>query len=183
MESWLKELLEVLDSLDRGISAADPSGPSVLRDGLVKIRNQFLSILSRHGVQPMALTGTPYDPHLAEAVATVQDGSLPVNTLRPILPIAPLFFVVACGPPERPSIAEESGAQTAASVSEPPVSETDTSGSRKGPCTEEGRIVRCKILFPQSDSDVANCFVGEQVCADGEWSPCQDPAVISSPTE
>jgi molecular chaperone GrpE len=88
MESWLKELLEVLDSLDRGIGAADPGGPSVLRDGLVKIRNQFLSILSRHGVQPMALTGTPYDPHLAEAVAlspaaAPEDDSKILEELRP----------------------------------------------------------------------------------------------------
>jgi molecular chaperone GrpE len=88
LEGWLKELLDVLDSLDRGISAADPNGPSVLLDGLVKIRDQFLSILSRRGVHSMALTGTIYDPHLAEAVAvspaaTPEDDSKVLEELRP----------------------------------------------------------------------------------------------------
>ena len=88
MESWLNELLEVLDSLDRGISAAAPSGPPILRDGLAKIRDQFLSILSRRGVQPMSLIGKPFDPHLAEAVAlspavTPEDDSKILEELRP----------------------------------------------------------------------------------------------------
>ena len=88
MENWLKELLEVLDSLDRGIGAASPSGSGVLRDGLSKVRDQFLLILSRHGVQPMALVGTIYDPHLAEAVvlspaATPEDDSRVLEEIRP----------------------------------------------------------------------------------------------------
>jgi molecular chaperone GrpE len=88
MGTWLKELLEVLDSLDRGIAAASPSDPPALRDGLSKVRDQFLSILSRHGVQPMVLIGTTYDPHLAEAVAlspaaTPEDDSKVLEELRP----------------------------------------------------------------------------------------------------
>jgi molecular chaperone GrpE len=69
MENWLKDILEVLDSLDRGIAAATDATASPLREGLVTIRDQFLSILARHGVQPMDLLGTTYDPHLAEAIA------------------------------------------------------------------------------------------------------------------
>jgi molecular chaperone GrpE len=88
METWLKEWLEVLDSLDRGIGAASPGDPPILRDGLAKVRNQFLSILSRHGVKPMALLGTTYDPHLAEAVAlspatTPEEDSRILEELRP----------------------------------------------------------------------------------------------------
>jgi molecular chaperone GrpE len=88
MENWLKELLEVLDSLDRGIRAATPADPPALRDGLAKIRDQYLSILSRHGVQPMALVGTIYDPHLAEAVvlspaSAAQDDCRVLEELRP----------------------------------------------------------------------------------------------------
>jgi molecular chaperone GrpE len=88
MENWLNELLEVLDSLDRGIAAASTSGSEVLRDGLSKVRDQFLLILSRHGVQPMALVGTIYDPHLAEAVvlspaAAPEDDSRVLDEIRP----------------------------------------------------------------------------------------------------
>jgi molecular chaperone GrpE len=69
MENWLKNILEVMDSLDRGIASASGSSESVLREGLGKIREQFLTILSRHEVRPMELLGTIYDPHSAEAVA------------------------------------------------------------------------------------------------------------------
>jgi len=70
LESWLRETLEVLDSLDRGVaSAATETDPASLREGIVKVRDQFLSALARRGIQPMSLVGTPYDPNLAEAVA------------------------------------------------------------------------------------------------------------------
>ncbi|PYQ13738.1 MAG: nucleotide exchange factor GrpE [Acidobacteria bacterium] len=69
MESWLNAMLEVMDSLDRGAaSAATQSDPAALREGILKVRDQFLSTLARQGVEPMVLVGTPYDPHLAEAV-------------------------------------------------------------------------------------------------------------------
>ena len=88
MENWLRELLEVLDSLDRGIGAAVPGRAPALRDGLSKIRDQFLLVLSRHGVQPMALVGTTFDPHLAEAIVlsptTIpEDDSKVLEELRP----------------------------------------------------------------------------------------------------
>jgi len=69
MENCLKDILEVMDSLDRGIGGASGADESVLREGLGKIREQFLTILSRHEVRPMELRGTIYDPHSAEAVA------------------------------------------------------------------------------------------------------------------
>ena len=68
-ESWLKEMLEVVDSLDRGIGSARNTPASDLSDGLLKVRDQCLSVLARHGVKTMSLAGTSYDPHLAEAVA------------------------------------------------------------------------------------------------------------------
>jgi len=68
-ESWLKEMLEVVDSLERGLVAARQTGAASLSDGLLKVRDQCLAVLSRHGVKVMSLAGTAYDPHLAEAVA------------------------------------------------------------------------------------------------------------------
>ena len=70
LEGRLRDFLEVIDSLDRAVSAAEFKGASSpLRDGLLKIREQFLAILSRQGVQPMELAGAPFDPERAEAVA------------------------------------------------------------------------------------------------------------------
>jgi molecular chaperone GrpE len=78
VEKYLREILEVVDSLDRGVASAETdSDPASLRLGLVQVRDQFLSVLARQGIVPMSLVGTAYDPHLAEAVAiaTVDDES------------------------------------------------------------------------------------------------------------
>ena len=70
LEARLRDFLEGIDSLDRAVSAAEFRGASTpLRDGLLKIREQFLAILARQGVQPMNLAGTTFDPERAEAVA------------------------------------------------------------------------------------------------------------------
>ena len=60
-ESWLKEMLEVIDSLDRGIGSARQTGAVDLSNGLLKVRDQCLSVLARHGVKSMSLAGTAYD--------------------------------------------------------------------------------------------------------------------------
>ena len=72
VEAFLRELLEVVDSLDRGVTAAAAEmDPASLRQGLVQVRDQFFSFLARQGVEPMSLVGTDYDPRSAEAVAVV----------------------------------------------------------------------------------------------------------------
>ncbi|HEV8375213.1 MAG TPA: nucleotide exchange factor GrpE [Candidatus Polarisedimenticolia bacterium] len=73
METWMKAMLEVMDSLDRGVaSAAGESDADALREGMLKVREQGLAILARQGVEPMSLAGSLYDPHLAEAVALTE---------------------------------------------------------------------------------------------------------------
>ncbi len=70
LESHLRDFLEVGDSLDRAVFSAEVEGASSpLRDGLLKIREQFLAILARQGVQPMEMAGTRFDPERAEAIA------------------------------------------------------------------------------------------------------------------
>jgi molecular chaperone GrpE len=75
VEAFVREFLEVLDGLDRGVAvAAGETSPASLRDGLVQVRDQLVSLLARQGVEPMRLVGTDYDPHLAEAVAVSPAG-------------------------------------------------------------------------------------------------------------
>lgn len=75
VEGFLRDLLDVVDSLDRGVAAAaGETDPICLRQGLIHVRDQFLSFLARQGVEPMNLAGTDYDPHLAEALAVSPAG-------------------------------------------------------------------------------------------------------------
>ena len=68
----LASLLEVVDNLDRAISAADTSeGTSSLHEGVVMVRQHFLKTLAEHGVQPINASGEIFDPNFHDAVSTV----------------------------------------------------------------------------------------------------------------
>ncbi len=88
VENFLGTFLEVVDSLDRGIATAErEQDPLSLRQGLIRVRDQLFSVLAREGVEAMTLTGTEYDPNLAEAVAiapaeTQEDDNRVVEELR-----------------------------------------------------------------------------------------------------
>jgi molecular chaperone GrpE len=65
----LSDLLATLDDLDLCLShAADVPEAEPLAVGVAIARDRFLAALERHGVQPVAPDGEPFDPHDAEAV-------------------------------------------------------------------------------------------------------------------
>ncbi len=66
-------LLEVLDNLERALDAASKSeGLDQLRQGVEMTATLFLSRLQDLGVEPMPLTGKPFDPNLSQAVGVVE---------------------------------------------------------------------------------------------------------------
>ncbi len=64
----MKDLLPVLDNLERALSTAPPGEP--FRDGVALIHRQLLDALSRAGLEPLPALGEPFDPVYHEAVAT-----------------------------------------------------------------------------------------------------------------
>lgn len=69
----LADFLPVLDNLDRALqSAAQQPKLEALLDGIQLVRTQFLNILARHGLKPLDRQGQPFDPHLDEAITTVE---------------------------------------------------------------------------------------------------------------
>jgi len=65
----VKDLLPAVDNLERALAAAPPSDP--LADGVRMVLRQVEEALARHGVEPRSAMGTPFDPALHEALATV----------------------------------------------------------------------------------------------------------------
>ncbi|MEO8481265.1 MAG: nucleotide exchange factor GrpE [Acidobacteriota bacterium] len=70
----LRELLPVVDDLERALAAPVEHGPgketiAAYRDGLDLIRRQFLDILKRRGVEPLDVVGQQFDPQWHEALA------------------------------------------------------------------------------------------------------------------
>jgi molecular chaperone GrpE len=67
----MRKVIGVLDDLNRAITAArSATDPATLRDGVAIIRDRLLQVLASEGVEPIETRGRPFDPALAEAVAT-----------------------------------------------------------------------------------------------------------------
>ena len=66
-KSVLTKMLPVLDNLERAVAFEDSEG---LRGGLQATLRMFETALANEGVKGVSLKGQPFDPRLAEAIAT-----------------------------------------------------------------------------------------------------------------
>lgn len=74
-EPLIRELLPVIDNLERALNAAPPpheGTPDALRDGVAMVAQQFDEILSRFGVARVEAADQPFDPNEHEALAHVE---------------------------------------------------------------------------------------------------------------
>ncbi|MGH9749320.1 MAG: nucleotide exchange factor GrpE [Candidatus Polarisedimenticolia bacterium] len=68
---FLLKIVDILDDFDRAIAAARVSEhASALLDGVILIRDRVLQALGSEGVERLVTEGRPFDPAIAEAVAT-----------------------------------------------------------------------------------------------------------------
>ena len=74
----LKQLLPILDSLDRAAKVEDVSTED-LRSGVELIDRQFHDVLTRLGVEPIQAAGQPFDPSLHQAIQMVETREVPDN--------------------------------------------------------------------------------------------------------
>jgi len=81
-EGLIRELLPVLDNLDRALAAAkaDPSAAAVAA-GVELIQRELLRILEKFGVTSFGSVGAPFDPERHEAVARVPAAGQPDMTV------------------------------------------------------------------------------------------------------
>jgi molecular chaperone GrpE len=73
----VRELLPVLDNLERALELAAETGGTLL-DGMRLVHADLVGVLQRSGVEAFDPTGEPFDPTLHEALSTrPQDGEHP----------------------------------------------------------------------------------------------------------
>ncbi|HZI13576.1 MAG TPA: nucleotide exchange factor GrpE [Myxococcus sp.] len=77
-EKLLKDLLPVMDNLDRALDAAAKS-PDIdsFQKGVAMTRKSFEDALGRHGVKPFSARGQPFDPRMHEAIQQVETADVP----------------------------------------------------------------------------------------------------------
>jgi molecular chaperone GrpE len=80
-----RELLTVVDNLQRAIAAAETQGPSAgnepLLVGIRATERMLMRMLERFGVRRIDADGAPFDPALHEAMMEENDPSLPPGTV------------------------------------------------------------------------------------------------------
>jgi molecular chaperone GrpE len=119
-ESVLKDVLDVMDNLERAVSAygdgsttapaAGVDGPAILK-GVTLVLRLFQTKLDRYGIKPIVAAGQPFDPRLHEAISRVERSDVPPGTVAVELQrgyrigdrlLRPSMVSVATLPAERP---------------------------------------------------------------------------------
>ena len=81
-ESLLKNLLPIIDNLERAIKCAKEAGTSgPLLEGVELTHKQFLETVSKLGVRQICSQGNPFDPAVHQAVVQVESGNVAPNTV------------------------------------------------------------------------------------------------------
>ena len=81
-ESLLKELLPIIDNLERAIRASkENQGRDGLIQGVELILKQFMETLAKLGVRPISSVGKVFDPSRHQAVARVESSNVPPDSV------------------------------------------------------------------------------------------------------
>jgi molecular chaperone GrpE len=87
-QNLFKDLVSVVDNLERAIAHARESGGGDLASflqGVELVYRELLSIFEKNHVTEIEALGKPFDPSLHEAMAQVESGAVPPNTVIDVL--------------------------------------------------------------------------------------------------
>ena len=74
----LKQILPILDSLDRALKTENASAED-FHAGMELIDRQFHDVLAKLGVEPITTEGQPFDPSLHQAIQMVESADVPAG--------------------------------------------------------------------------------------------------------
>ena len=80
-EAFIRELLPVIDNLERALGSDVSTSPEQLRQGVQMTLQQLTQLLRRHGIEPEESLGRPFDPLYHEAVSARHDPSQPDHVI------------------------------------------------------------------------------------------------------
>ncbi len=82
-EALLRDLLHVVDNLERAIASAGESSDAnaCVVEGVAMTRDEILKIFSKFGVTPVEAVGKPFDPAYHQAVMQEETDAHPENTV------------------------------------------------------------------------------------------------------
>lgn len=80
-ENLLREMLPILDNLERAVSHAEQEQEGGLLEGVQMTLDQFRKTLERLGVVPVASIGEPFSPDCHEAMGQMESAEHAPNTV------------------------------------------------------------------------------------------------------
>ena len=83
-EKLVEKLLPVIDDFERTIDYAEKNGEAGLSDGVKAVHSKFVNVLETGGVQVINPAGQAFDALECQAVATVDDASVPDETVHEV---------------------------------------------------------------------------------------------------
>jgi len=115
-EGLVKGLIPVIDDFERAIDHAQKNGEEGLLGGVSAIRTKLGEVLTQQGVVIIDPAGQAFDAIEAQAVATVDDPSVPDETVAEVYQkgfrmgnkvLRPAMVTVTTGGPKRETLTEE----------------------------------------------------------------------------
>jgi molecular chaperone GrpE len=80
-EAFIRDLLPVIDNLERALGSDASTSPRQLRQGVQMTLQQLTQLLRLHGIEPEETLGRPFDPLYHEAVSVRHDPSQPDHVI------------------------------------------------------------------------------------------------------
>ena len=80
-EAFIRELLPVIDNLERALGSDVSTSPQQLRQGVQITLQQLTQLLRGHGIEPEETLGRPFDPLYHEAVSVRHDPTQPHHVI------------------------------------------------------------------------------------------------------
>ena len=84
LEKFVKELLPVVDSLEKALEAMADEATEAHREGVAMTLKMQRDVLSKFGVEILEPAGEPFDPQFHEAMAMVPNPELDPNTVMEV---------------------------------------------------------------------------------------------------
>ncbi|SFU93990.1 nucleotide exchange factor GrpE [Halomonas korlensis] len=85
LEKFVKELLPVVDSLEKALEAMEDGASDAHREGVSMTLKLQLDVLGKFGVEPVEPHGEPFDPQYHEAMAMVPNPDLEPNSVMDVM--------------------------------------------------------------------------------------------------
>jgi molecular chaperone GrpE len=80
-ESFIVELLPVIDNLERALAAGASRDSAQFHQGVEMTLKQLQQLLRQHGVESEEIVGKPFDPHQHEALSQGHDPAQPDHAI------------------------------------------------------------------------------------------------------